>query len=79
MVAKVKLPTRAKDYDTGPEPIEPPATRRGGPGRGHVFTPDDTQRKLVQTLTGYGAPQKLIATLVINEATGRPIDRHTLA
>ena len=42
------------------------------------FTPTPEQRKMVETLAGYGLVQKQICSLVTNPETGKPISEKTL-
>jgi hypothetical protein len=42
------------------------------------FEPTDEQRRLVETLAGFGIPQRQIATLVINPRTGHSVSHTTV-
>lgn len=42
------------------------------------FVPTDTDRKIVSSLAGYGAPHEYIASQITNPQTGKPLDAKSL-
>jgi hypothetical protein len=70
--AKKKPSTRRKVSET--QEKRRPVNKGGRPR----FKPTNEQRRLVETLVGYGLTYKEIATIVINPQTGKGISSNTL-
>lgn len=78
MADKPEKPKRKRKSTAKANPRPPHDRGQGRHGENAQFFPTAEQAALVRNAAAVGLPEKVIAVLVINPATGKGIDRNTL-